>query len=221
MTRCVFRAVWTLVALCLPVLAHAVPAKFISSGEQAYAEVTVDGRVQKIYTEVRGDSRALLVLGEKNNLEILKFSFVDNSKKAVTAIVEFRVDAKIAVPGRQVAGNEFIRSLSSDADGFKDWQATFSTFPEQPTVDDFVADASFADFFVELFDAEGVFKPRSIRDQLCQCKNGGITAVCLQSGTRCYLDNMCKVWECIWSGHWTQECSDAWEAAKLCREFMH
>lgn len=119
LARVLSRAGWMLLGLCLPVLLHGDPVKFISSGEQAYLEVTVEGSVHTIYTESRGDYKALMVLGERNNPELLKFSYADSSRKIATIVLELRSEEGVPSPGLPVADNKFIGSLTSDAEGFK------------------------------------------------------------------------------------------------------
>jgi len=236
--RAIRRAVWTLLGLCLPALIHAAPltstaaaapktgrvssasatygvSKFISSGEQACLEVTVDGILQKIYTEHNADYKALLVFGERDNPELLQFSFRDSSKRIVTHILEYRTEKDRVPPGRKVADNEFIQSLRSDADGFRDWQARFSSFPEKPTGSAVLTDASFGNpTGITIVDGDRiVFR---IRDWLCFCQRGGIAAHCFNSVLRCAFDNLCAAWGCIEAGEWSAECHDSLERAKAC-----
>lgn len=216
MTRIISRTLSTLFALCLPVLTYADTVTFLASGDQAYVEAKTKDGVQKIYTETRGDHKALMVLGEKNNPELLKFAFVDGSKKIVTIVVEFRSQKGAASPGLQV-DNEFIKSLSSKAEGFTDWQTRFSTFSEQPTTASVLTNEAFADPTVGItfVDGNGVFRSR-LGDWLCHCKDGYISALCIVSATRCVLDNLCTVWDCVEEQYWTPECETALEYAKAC-----
>ena len=208
---------WMLLGLCLPVLVYGAPAKFISSGDQAFLEVTVDGSVQKIYTESNGDYKALMVLGEKNNPELLQFSYVDSSRKIVTMVLELRSEKDVPSPGLQVADNKFISSLSSDADGFRDWQARFSSFPAQPTESYVVTDASFADpIGFEIVDEKGGIALR-IRHWLCNCPHG----ICFHTAGRCLMDALCKNWGCIEDGNWGPECEDAMQEARRCMAVLH
>ena len=207
-----------LLGLCLPVLIHAAPVKFIASGDQAYLEVTVEGRVQKIYTESHGDYKALMVLGEKNNPELLQFSYSDSSRKIATMVLEFRSEKDVPSPGLQVATNKFISSLSSDADGFRDWQARFSSFPEQPTDSYTIADASLAEpIGVEIFDEKGGLAERLIRNWLCHCRAG----LCFHPAGRCLLDALCGSWGCIETGNWRPECENAIQEARRCMAVFH
>ena len=128
MTPRIARVVWILVGLCLPALVQADPVKFISSGEKAYAEVTLDRGVHKLYTEWHGDFKALMVFGERNNPELLKISFIDASKTIVTFKIAFRTDEKTASPGSRI-DNEFVQSLSSDADGLRSGRRGSPRFP--------------------------------------------------------------------------------------------
>jgi hypothetical protein len=202
-----------LFALCLPVLVHGNPVKFISSGDYAYAEVTVDGRVHKIYTESRGDYRALFVLGEKNNPEMLKFSYADSSRKINTTVLELRSEKDVPSPGLEVATNEFIASLRSDADGFADWQARFSSFPEKPTDSAVVPDASFADpIGIEIFDEKGGLAERRIKNWLCGCQHG----LCFATNALCLMRALCGSWDCISTGNWGPECEAAHQEARQC-----
>lgn len=213
LARNLSRVVWMLFGLCLPVLVHGNPVKFISSGDSAYAEVTVDGRVQKIYTESRGDYRALFVLGERNNPEMLKFSYVDSSRKINTIVLELRSEKDVPSPGLEVATNKFIASLRSDADGFGDWQERFSSFPEQPTDSAVVPDASFADpIGIEIFDEKGGLAARRIKDWLCGCQHG----VCFAANARCLMNALCGSWDCIETGDWGPVCEGAQQDARKC-----
>lgn len=208
----------TLLALCLPVLIHAQTlTTFVAQKNQAYAEVSIDGRIQKIYTESYGDNKALLVLGEKNNPELLKFSFVDASKKVVSVVVEFRTEKGVSPAGREAAENEFIKSLNSDDEGFRDWQARYSTFPEQSTSAMVLTDGGFADPVAdEIVDGgSGGFVFR-LRDFLCHCRDGRVSGLCLPSAVRCVLDNLCTVWDCVEAEYWTPECHTALEYARAC-----
>lgn len=219
MARILSLAVSTLLAVSIH--AQTLTTNFVASKDQAYTEVSVDGRVQKLVTEYYGDNKALLVLGEKNNPEVLKFSFVDESKKVVSVVVEFRTEKGSAPAGLDVAGNEFIKSLSSDAEGFADWQAQFAAFPEQVTEHLVLTDPSFADPVAdEVIDGNGGFVFR-IRDKLCKCREGFAT-VCLTmtSIVRCVLDNLCTVWDCLRSGEWTPQCSAAWQTAVECASLL-
>lgn len=207
-----------LLALCLPVLIHAAPVKFIASGDQAYLEVTVDGRVQKIYTESHGDYKAMMVLGEKDNPELLQFSYADSSKKIATMVLAFQSEKDVPSPGLEVATNKFISSLSSDADGFREWQARFSSFPEQPTESYAITDAAFADpIGVEIFDEKGGLAARFIRNWLCNCPHG----ICFHPAGRCLMDALCGSWNCIETGNWGPECEDAIQEARRCMAVLH
>jgi hypothetical protein len=220
--RRIRRAAWTIAALCVPVLIHAsesiVPSKFIASGNQAYVEVKVDGALQKIYTEHNGDYKSLLVLGERNNHELLQFSFPDSSKRIVTYVLEFRTEKDNVSPGLKVAGSELIKSLSSEADGFKDWQSRFSSFPDQPTGSAVMTDPSFADpVGVDIVDGDQIVLGRRMSDLVCYCQRGSTHYSCIiDSAIRCALDNLCTVFECLEAGEWSPSCHDALQAAKAC-----
>jgi hypothetical protein len=213
------RVVLTLLAVCLPVLIHGSPVvtQFVASGHQAYLEIALDdGRVQQIYTESRGDYKALMVFGEKSNPELLKYAFSDASKKIVTSVYELRTDKDVPSPGRDVATNEFIKSLKSDEKGFADWQARFASFPEEPTSQKYAADPGFADpIDTVIVDGGGgiVFR---IKDWLCHCREGRISSLCIISATRCALDNLCTVWDCVEAEYWTPECYTARDQAEAC-----
>lgn len=218
-TRVIFRVVSMLCAVCVPMLVHAgsiSTVKFLSSGDQAYVEVTAEKNQYRILTESRGDFRAMMVLGDRNNPEVLEFSFIDGSKKIVTIALEFKTAKDVIPPGTAV-DNEFIASLSSDADGFKEWQARFSSFSETPTVSRIITDPGFANpIATTIVDSDGMIAAR-IKDWLCHCRNLEIAADCYISVTRCILDNLCDAWDCIRSGHWTPECEAAIEWLKLCK----
>ena len=217
-TRGVSRVGAMLLGLCLPVLIHAADVKFIASGNQAYLEVTVEGRIQKIYTESSGDYKAMLVLGEGNNPELLKFSYADSSRKIATMVLAFQSETDVPSPGLQVATNKFISSLSSDADGFRDWQARFSSFPEEPTESVVVTDAAFADpIGVAIFDEKGGLAARLIRNWLCHCRAG----ICFHAAARCLMDALCGHWDCIETGNWGPECEHAQQEARACIAVLH
>jgi hypothetical protein len=200
MTRSFLRIAWTLLALCLPaVVMQGAPATFVSSGDQAYVEVKLDRGVRKLYTESRGDFRALLVLGEANNAELLKLSFVDASKKIVTMVLEFRTEKGKASPGLAV-DNEFIKSLRSDAKDFAEWQVRFASFPEEPTVSHVLTGMAFAEPVApEIVDANGGFALRSMRDWLCMCQVPiwPDSEVCADPYYRCLLNTLCDAWDCL------------------------
>jgi hypothetical protein len=221
MTRSLFRIVWTLLVLCLPVVMQGAPATFVSSGDQAYVEAKLDRGVRKLYTESRGDFRALLVLGEANNPELLKLSFVDASKRIVTMVLEFRTEKGTTSPGLEV-DNEFIKSLSSDAKGFTDWQGRFASFPEKPTVSHVLTAGAFADpVATELVDAGGGFVFRSMRDWFCMCRTEiwPISGeVCVNAYYRCLLNTLCDAWDCLAVGG--VNCGLVLEGAALCSPDM-
>jgi hypothetical protein len=217
-SRRISRAVWTLLALCLPVLLHAGPpevSKFISSERQAYLEVKADDGLHKIYTEHRGEYKAMFVFGERDNPELIELSFLDAGKRITTYILEFRTEKDRVSLGLQFADHELIRSLKSDAKGFEDWRDRFSTFPDRVTGSAVLTDPSFADpTGVRILDGDTIVFRAS--DYFCFCRNGGLAAACIISALRCAMDNLCTVWECIESGEWSPSCHDALEEAKAC-----
>lgn len=199
MLRSLSRIVWTLLVLGLPVVVQGAPATFVSSGDQAYVEVKLDRGVRKLYTESRGGFRALLVLGEANNAELLRLSFVDASKKVVTIVYEFRTEKGKASPGLAV-DNEFIKSLRSDAKGFADWQVRFASFPEEPTVSHVLTHTAFAEPVApEIVYASGEFALRSMRDWFCMCQVPiwPKSEVCKDPYYRCLLNTLCDAWDCL------------------------
>lgn len=212
------RAVWTLLVFCVPVVLQAAEvSKFLASGNRAYLEVTVDKDLQKIYTEYHGDSTALLVLGARDNPELLTVSLVDSSKKIATYRFEFRAEKEMVSPGHQV-GNEFIRSLKSDAGGFQDWQARFSTLPDEPTWSDVIVDPSVANpIGVDILDGDTIeFR---LSNWVCQCQREQNPVACgsLTQVDLCVLDNLCTIWQCIEAGELTPACLAAFDAIKACR----
>lgn len=193
-----------------------VVSKFISSKNQAYLEISVDGRLQRVYTEFQGDYKALVVLGEKSNPELVEFSFLDSSKRIATYLLEFRTEKGQISPGRRIADSAFLQSLKSDAPGFQDWQKRFSSFPEKPTSSGVFTDASFADpVSIDVLTGGGITY-RWMRDWLCHCREGRVSGLCFPSAVRCVFDNLCTVWDCIESGSWTAECETALQQAQAC-----
>ncbi len=218
-THGIHRAICALLLFCLPALVQAAPptvSKFLSSGNQAYLEVTLDGTLQKIYTEHRGDYQALFVLGEQENPELLKFSFIDGSKRIATHVYEFRSEKEKVPPGRAFGDNELLKSLQSDAKGFAEWQARFASFPEVATESAIVTDASLANpMGIKILEGDAiVFR---IKYYLCHCKNGGASMACVDKVLKCILDSLCTLWDCYETGEWTSECADADIMLRVCR----
>ncbi|MEO8035219.1 MAG: hypothetical protein ABI837_12360 [Acidobacteriota bacterium] len=245
LSRRIRTAAWTLLGLCLPALIQAAPlrtstpaatsvhsknrivatsesgdiSKFVASGRQAYLEVAVDGGLHKIYCEHNGDYKALFVFGERDNPELLQFSYSDSARTIATVILEFRTEKGQVSPGLRVAGNTFIRSLKSDAAGFQEWQARFSSFPDKATWSAAVTDASFGNpTGIKIVDGDQiVFRPT---DFFCQCD---VYASPCSSGSYsdiviCLFQNLCTAWKCIEAGSWTPDCDKALEAAKNCAQ---
>lgn len=217
-THGIRQAICAMVLLCFPALGQDTPptvSKFLSSGNQAYLEVTVDGTVQKIYTEHRADYQALFVLGEQENPELLKFSFVDSSKRIVTRVYEFRSEKDQVPPGSAFGANELVKSLQSDEKGFADWQTRFASFPEEVTESAVITDASLADpMGIRILEGDGiVFR---MKDWLCFCKNGGFSMACADKVLLCVLDSLCVIWDCVETGEWTSECADADIMLRVC-----
>ena len=192
---------------------------FATTEGRTYFELRSEGKTHRVYTEAKSNFSGIFVIDELDNLEVLKLSFPDSSKKQNSLIVELRSQRDITSLGRRIIDKDFINSIKGGSTQFENWKAQYLALPETDgqSTKSYVIFASVTDKNPEKIKfVEGATVVFRLKDYFCGCKNGRLYTACFVSTLRCAMDNLCALWDCVEQGIWTDSCQDNYEKAKAC-----
>jgi hypothetical protein len=194
-------------------------SQFVADGNKHYVEIVSGKKVQKIVTEMNERYQAVVIFDEYNVPQWLKVSFTDSAKQQTGFVWEFRKEKNGTSDAADLIDRNKIDALENDNAQFAAWRKQYLDYI---TVNSstgmgryvFVDSSNGKPSGIDLVNGTAV--RFNIKNYFCSCKRGYALAHCMISATRCALDNLCKVWDCVEAGEWSPECSQSLDQAKVC-----